>query len=62
MAVGLSFISDRRLVGVLDSDEVDVFHFRIFPLEGDAPWGVAGVRINRELGSAFEFVVVEKRG
>jgi len=29
------------LVGVLDSDEVDVFHFCIFPLEDDSPWGFA---------------------
>jgi len=50
------------LVGVLDADEVDVFHFCVFPLEGDTPWGFAGVCINRVLGGAFEIVVVEERG
>jgi hypothetical protein len=41
-----------RSVGVFDFDEFDVFHFLILPLEGDAPWGFSGVRIDRNF---FEF-------
>ena len=33
-------------VDILDSDEFDVFHFRVFPLEGDTPRGFAGIGIN----------------
>lgn len=50
------------LVGVFDFDELDVFHFFIFPLEGDAPRGFAGVCIDRVAGGALELVVVEGWG
>ena len=46
-------------MGVLDSDEFDIFHFQVFPLEGDPPWGFPGVRVDGVFRSSLEFVVVK---
>jgi hypothetical protein len=46
-------------VGVFDLDEFDVFHFVIFPLESEAPWGLSGVCIDGVFLSSLEFVVVQ---
>ncbi len=46
-------------MGVFDSDEFNVFHFLIFPLEGDSPWGFPGVRVDGVFWGSFESVVVK---
>ena len=46
-------------VSVLDSNEFDIFHFQVFPLEGDPPRGFPGVRVDGVFRSSFEFVVVK---
>ncbi len=46
-------------VGAFDFDEFDVFHFLVFPLEGDAPRGFPGVCINGVFCASFEAVVVK---
>ena len=46
-------------VGVFDSDEFDIFHFRVFPLECDSPRRFSGIRIDGVFRGSFEFVVME---
>lgn len=46
-------------VGVFDSDEFDIFHFQVLPLEGDPPWGFPGVRVDGVFWGSLEFVVVK---
>lgn len=49
-------------MSVFDFDELDVFHFFILPLEGDAPRGFAGICIDGVAGGAIELVVVKGWG
>lgn len=46
-------------MSIFDSDEFDVFHFRVFPLKGDAPKGFPGVCVDGVFRGSFELVVVE---
>ena len=46
-------------VGVFDSDEFDIIHFRVFPLECDSPRRFSGIRIDGVFRGSFEFVVME---
>jgi len=57
MAAAGAFIAVS--VGVFDFDEFDVLHFGVFPMERDAPWRFAGIRVDRVFGGALELVVVE---